>query len=111
MSTVISCGVAGRRITVFIWGWMGGNGTGASYVCCYVSILLIADRAVFGLRRRGAGRFGVPVAVCLAVVVAVGLSAVLAVSRIAHGTAADGAWLTAASAHAARLATSFAAGR
>lgn len=56
--------------------------------------------AVVGLRRCGAGGFGVPVAVCLAVVVAVGVSAVLTVSRIDHGTAAGGAWLTVVSAHA-----------
>jgi hypothetical protein len=89
---------------------MTGNGTGANSVCCYVSILLIADKAVFGLRRRGAGRWGVPVAASLAVAVAVGVSAALIVSRVAHGTAADGAWLTVASDHLARLAASVPAG-
>lgn len=88
---------------------MPGNGTGANSVCCYVRILPIANNAVFGLRRHGAGRWGVPVAASVAVAMTVGVSAALTVSRIDHGTVADGAWLAVASAHAARSATSFAA--
>lgn len=64
----------------------------------------IADRALFTLRRRGAGRWGIPVAACTAVAMTVGVSAALTVNRIEHGTAADGGRPTVTSAHAPALA-------
>jgi hypothetical protein len=66
---------------------------------------LIADRAVFVLRRRGAGRWGVPVAAIAAFVLAVGVSAALTVSRIDHGNAADGGRPPAISAYTASSGT------
>lgn len=49
----------------------------------------ITDKAVFALRRRGAGRWGMPVATVTAVALTVGVSTALTVNRIEHGTAAD----------------------
>jgi hypothetical protein len=65
------------------------------------------------LHQRGAGRWGVPVAAGVAVVMALGVSAALVVNRIDDGTAAvGGAWLTVASTHAVPpIAASSAAGR
>jgi hypothetical protein len=65
----------------------------------------IADKTLLGLRRRGAGRWGVPVAAIASVAMTVGVSAALTVNRIDHGTAVDGGRLTVT--HAA---ASFAAG-
>ena len=62
---------------------------------------LIADRAVFALRRRGAGRWEVPVAAVAALALAVGVCAALTVSRIDHGHMANGGRPTLTSAYAA----------
>jgi AraC-like DNA-binding protein len=67
-----------------------GNGSGASAVSCYVRSLLIQDVTIAGLYRRGTGRWGVALAVFIAIALTVGLSAALAVTRIDNGTDALG---------------------
>jgi len=67
-----------------------GNVSGAATVSCYVRSLLMQDVTVAGLYRRGTGRWGVALAVFIAVALTVGLSAALAVTRIDNGTDALG---------------------
>lgn len=67
-----------------------GNVSGASAVSCYVRSLLIQDVTIAGLYRRGTGRWGVALAVFIAIALTVGLSAALAVTRIDNGTDALG---------------------
>jgi hypothetical protein len=50
----------------------------------------VLDEAGTGLSRDGAGRWGVPVAVLVAVAMAAGVSAALTADRIHAGTAAAG---------------------
>ena len=66
---------------------------------------LIADRAAFALRRRGAGRWGVPTAAAAALALAVGVSVALTVSRIDHGNATGWTWPTVTAAYAASAGT------
>jgi hypothetical protein len=63
-----------------------------------------AADAVSGFRRRGTGRWGVPLAAVAAFVMAAGVSAALIVSRIDHGATAADAWPAVVSARAASLA-------
>jgi hypothetical protein len=70
-------------------------------VFCYVRSQTLTGGAVAALHRRGAGRWSVPVAVIVAVALALGVCAALVVNRIDDGTAADGgASFVVASAHA-----------
>lgn len=68
----------------------GGNESGAGVVLCYVRTHSVLNEAGTGLSRDGAGRWGVPVAVLVAVAMAAGVSAALTVDRIHAGTAAAG---------------------
>lgn len=68
----------------------GGNESGAGVVLCYVRTHSVLNEAGTGLSRDGAGRWGVPVAVLVAVAMAAGVSAALTADRIHAGTAAAG---------------------
>ena len=84
------CRYPADGVTIFFRPRAAGNGTGANSVSGYVRNPPIVDRATFARRRRGAGRWGVPVTVCTPVAMTVGVSAALAANRIEHGAAADG---------------------
>ena len=77
-----------------------GNPLGMRYVFCHVRSQTLTGGAVAALHRRGAGRWSVPVAAIVAVVLALGVCAALVVNRIDDGTAAvGGASFVVASAH------------
>jgi hypothetical protein len=67
-----------------------GNPLGMKFVFCYVRSQTLTGGAVAALHRRGAGRWSVPVAAIVAVVLALGVCAALVVNRIDDGTAAVG---------------------